>query len=255
MPELVLVAFVGAILCLDSHAVAQLMLSRPLVCGTLIGLLLGDPVSGLWIGVLLELIWLGKLPIGISIPSDITLPTVTATALAVCLKAESVAHAEVMAILLVLPFGFLSSLVDRFNREMLTAVARRVEIRLGRGDDKVLPQVIWLGLLFRLGTFFLTFFLVLWCLYKVVPLIAGWPSFYYEDALGAMEWLIPAVGMAVVLRRFAARKRWLLVALSFAVGLFLIHLGVSGFLLLAAVAVVGVVMLVKLRRGQIDSNL
>jgi PTS system mannose-specific IIC component len=248
MTELMLVSFAGAVLCLDSHAVAQLMISRPLVCCTVVGLLMGDPASGLWIGVLLELIWLGKLPIGISIPSDITLPGVVATYLSVNLAAVGVAHPEVAAIVLALPFGFLSSLVDRFNREMVTRFSNLAEKRLSRGNDSILPKVIWLSLLFRLLTFFLTCFLVMWLLGKGVPHLGSLPSLYYEDALGALEWLIPAVGMAAVLRRFAARKRWLLVSGSFVCGLILIQSGIDGFILLLAVVLVGAVFLMRLRR-------
>ena len=140
MAELMLISLVGAVLCLDSHAVGQWMISRPIVTGALVGLLIGDVASGLLIGVLLELVWIGKLPIGISIPSDITLPTVTATVLMVHLKGAGVVYPEVAAILLSLPFGFLRSLLDRFNREMMTVYARRVESQLVRGREGALVQ-------------------------------------------------------------------------------------------------------------------
>ena len=248
MAELMLVALIGAVLSLDSHAVAQVMVSRPLVCGALVGLLFGDPAIGLLIGVLLELVWIGKLPIGISIPSDITLPTVTAVVLSIHLKAAGVVYPAIMAILLALPFGFLSSLVDRFNREMMTVFARRVESRLVRGRERVLDLAIYGGLAFRLLTFFLVYFTTLRLQFLVAPHIAALPSFYYEDALEALQWLIPAVGLAAALRRFTARKGWYLGAVSFVAGMVMIQLGVNGLFLLAAVIVAGAIVLIKVRR-------
>lgn len=45
---------------------AQAMISRPIVAGPLAGLLLGDPVSGMWVGAVLEILSLRQLPIGAS---------------------------------------------------------------------------------------------------------------------------------------------------------------------------------------------
>lgn len=40
------------------------MISRPLIAGALAGVLLGDPMEGMWIGMFLELLTLRQLPIG-----------------------------------------------------------------------------------------------------------------------------------------------------------------------------------------------
>jgi len=62
----------------------QFMVSRPLPLGILAGWLLGDPLTGLQVGVLLELLFLGSLPIGaarLPEPGPATLPAVTAAVL------------------------------------------------------------------------------------------------------------------------------------------------------------------------------
>jgi len=53
--ETLLGGFIRGLLSLDVSAWGQIMVSRPIVCGPLIGLLLGDLKTGLIIGVLLEL--------------------------------------------------------------------------------------------------------------------------------------------------------------------------------------------------------
>lgn len=54
----------GALLTLDGVTVGQFMVSRPLVAGALAGLVLGDPVTGLMVGAVLELFLLVSVPSG-----------------------------------------------------------------------------------------------------------------------------------------------------------------------------------------------
>ncbi|MEX1256080.1 MAG: PTS sugar transporter subunit IIC [Gemmatimonadota bacterium] len=60
---LLLVA-VGVAAALDTTSVGQIMISRPLVSGTLAGWVLGDPQTGLLLGGVLEAVHLGGLPMG-----------------------------------------------------------------------------------------------------------------------------------------------------------------------------------------------
>lgn len=62
--ELVVLSLTGGLLALDATSVGQFMLSRPLVAGTVAGWVLGDPVTGLVVGTLLELYLLVSFPSG-----------------------------------------------------------------------------------------------------------------------------------------------------------------------------------------------
>jgi mannose/fructose/N-acetylgalactosamine-specific phosphotransferase system component IIC len=62
--DLVLVSLLGGVLALDGTAVGQFMVSRPLVAGALTGWVLGDPVTGLAVGALLEVYLLVSFPSG-----------------------------------------------------------------------------------------------------------------------------------------------------------------------------------------------
>ncbi len=59
-----IVSLVGGLLALDSTAVGQFMISRPLVAGVIAGALAGDAVTGLLIGSTLELYHLATVPAG-----------------------------------------------------------------------------------------------------------------------------------------------------------------------------------------------
>lgn len=57
-------ALLGGITGLDAVSCAQTMIARPVVAGPLAGLIVGDPVSGMWAGAVLEVLTLNQLPVG-----------------------------------------------------------------------------------------------------------------------------------------------------------------------------------------------
>jgi mannose/fructose/N-acetylgalactosamine-specific phosphotransferase system component IIC len=61
-----LLVALGAIVALDATSFGQLMLSRPLVAGTLAGAVVGMALEGALIGALIEVLSLGILPVGAS---------------------------------------------------------------------------------------------------------------------------------------------------------------------------------------------
>jgi mannose/fructose/N-acetylgalactosamine-specific phosphotransferase system component IIC len=64
--ELIPLALLGGVLGLDVVSFPQAMISRPIVAATLGGAFTGDPLNGLLIGAILELIALDTLPLGAS---------------------------------------------------------------------------------------------------------------------------------------------------------------------------------------------
>ncbi|MBI5642449.1 MAG: PTS sugar transporter subunit IIC [Deltaproteobacteria bacterium] len=79
----VLISFAGGVLALDRTAAFQAMISRPIVTGPVIGFLLGRPEWGLVAGVILELIFIGDLPVGRYVPLHETCLTVVVSALTI----------------------------------------------------------------------------------------------------------------------------------------------------------------------------
>lgn len=64
-PEtLFLLVGLGGILALDGTALGQVMISRPLVAGTLAGWILGSPATGLLVGSILEIYLIPVFPVG-----------------------------------------------------------------------------------------------------------------------------------------------------------------------------------------------
>ena len=66
-------ALASGLAAVERKGAVQLMLSRPLVLAPALGLLLGDVWTGLWLGVPLELLFLGGVNLGGSVPQNETL--------------------------------------------------------------------------------------------------------------------------------------------------------------------------------------
>jgi PTS system mannose-specific IIC component len=72
----------GTVVGLDLATIGQVMVSRPLVAGTVAGAIVGDPLAGSLVGGVLELFALDVLPVGASRYPDYGLGAVAAAAVA-----------------------------------------------------------------------------------------------------------------------------------------------------------------------------
>lgn len=119
--EYLLAGLLAMLVGIDRVAFAQFMISRPIVVGPLTGLVFGNALVGLEIGMLLELLWLGRLPVGAAIPPDDTQVAVGATVLA--LSMERMLGLEGMPIVLLcvltaIPLGKFGQTFDRLARNV-----------------------------------------------------------------------------------------------------------------------------------------
>lgn len=130
-------AAVAVVAGLDRTAILQGMVCRPLVAAPLTGWLLGQPLVGLEVGALLELLWLSRLPVGASVPHDDTQVAVGATVLALGMGAQlgQAGHAfTLLSLLLALPLGKVGQQFDRLARERNYRLVVRATAALAAGD-------------------------------------------------------------------------------------------------------------------------
>jgi fructoselysine/glucoselysine PTS system EIID component len=132
------------------------LLSRPLVLGPLVGLVLGDLHQGIVIGASLELIFMGNIKVGAAIPPDVVTGGVLGTAFAI-LSGKGTGIALALAIpisilaemLLSALFVTRSGLNKLFGRYALEGDWRRVQrLHIASGFAKPLLMAIvgWLAL-------------------------------------------------------------------------------------------------------------
>jgi mannose/fructose/N-acetylgalactosamine-specific phosphotransferase system component IIC len=145
---MILLALLGGLLALDGTSLGQVMVSRPLVAGTLAGWALGDPALGLLLGGILELYFLPVFPVGGGEFPEGGPPAVVAVATAFALpEAGGLALGALLGFLWS-RLGTASILVLRRVNARLVADPGRGEVRAGR---VVGAQVAALGLDFARG--------------------------------------------------------------------------------------------------------
>lgn len=104
-------------------------LQRPLVCGTIVGLILGHPVEGAVIGASINLVYLGFMSAGGSMPADMGLAGVLGTTYAIVggLDTET-------ALALAVPIGILGTIVWSGRMTFDTAFVHIADNYIEKGE-------------------------------------------------------------------------------------------------------------------------
>ena len=146
--SMLLTSFVAVICGLDRMAALQLMLSRPIVAGPLTGFVLGEPLIGLQVGMLVELLWLGRLPVGASIPPDDTQIAIGGTFLSVAFASPEFATPVtiVFCLLVAIPLAKCGQFFDRMARRANDHMAKRVAQNVLTGDLSSVDRLHLVGI-------------------------------------------------------------------------------------------------------------
>ncbi len=170
------------------------LLSRPLVLGPLVGLVLGDVTQGVIIGATLELIFMGNIKVGAAIPPDIITGGVLGTAFAI------LSHkGPAIALALAVPISILSEMVisglfvfraifnKKFNQYAEEGDYRKIQrLHILSGLLKPLLMGIIIFIALELGTNAVKSFL---------DLIPAW----VQSGLQVAGNMLPALGFALLM--------------------------------------------------------
>ena len=138
----------GGVCYLDRTAACQLMLHRPLVVATLMGAIFGNMAAGAQVGVILELFYLARLPVGASIPPDDTGAAVFGgSAAAIASSSIGLDTGSFTAILLLsVVAAEAGKSADRFVRKVNVRIARLTAESVDRGDAQAVEHGLLAGL-------------------------------------------------------------------------------------------------------------
>lgn len=229
MFEVFLAALVGAFISLDRTAFLQIMISQPLVAGTLVGFSLGDPLTGLTVGSILELLWIGDVPMGSSVPPNETAAAVIATSINILTRDTLAAQPSpiqimVFSVLLSIPLAVFCQKVDiyvrGYNRRFVLNAERLLEsrdfLRIGRENLKGLIS-------FFVASFFSIFLLLgvgLYLTKTIYPLI---PEPFLKGLPIAFCLLI-SLGTAVSIRTARVKRGVPVLFAGFLMGMVFVYL-------------------------------
>jgi len=201
------VAFVGGVICLD-RVVLQAMISRPIVAGPIIGVLLSEPFTGLIIGAFIELLWIDRLPMGRYITPNDSVATVLASAGAILAGRELGSlprELTALAILLFLPSTILARKVDVWIARTNEKLSQKAADYAHRGDIRGLAREHKRGIV---KTFAGSVLVVLACLIPGVAILIWVFPVLPEKVLKGLSYtysFIPIVGVAVALSAIKLR--------------------------------------------------
>jgi mannose/fructose/N-acetylgalactosamine-specific phosphotransferase system component IIC len=196
-----IVGLVAGILEWDIYGWGHTQINRPLVVGLVMGLVLGDPAKGLFIGASIEMIYLGVVAVGAAIPADAT----SAASIAVALGILSKLDAKV-AVTLAVPIAVLAQLLQMFIWTVNSGLMHRADKYADEGDLKGTDRLQYLGsFMFFLQGFIPAFLAVLLGVNAVNTLVNGMPAWitaWFKVAGG----MLPALGFAMLYIMMANTK-------------------------------------------------
>lgn len=178
------------------------LLNRPIVLGTLTGLVLGDLATGCQVGATLELVYLGAQAIGASNPPDMTSGSVIGTAYVIAAGAdvaEAVAIAVPVSLLMSMFSNFLMAVVGPIMAGKADACAQACN---RRGIDAMHYLFVLIQVLLEAALCAAGFFVGAQAIQGIVDAI---PAFI-TDGLNYAMGIIPAIGFAMLARMIISKK-------------------------------------------------
>jgi mannose/fructose/N-acetylgalactosamine-specific phosphotransferase system component IIC len=177
------------------------MINQPLVLCPMVGLILGDPVLGIVAGATLQLVFLGVMQIGGTLPPDSTLGSVIGTAFAITMN-QNVEIALTFALPIAMA-GSIFTLVGYLLRGLFNPL---VEKLIATGNEKGLER-LHLGLAFLpdLPKNIILFLALVVGAGPAERLVAAIPQVAI-DGLNFASDMMPAVGIALLLRMMWSKR-------------------------------------------------
>ncbi len=220
-------ALISLICGLDRVAILQIMISRPIVAAPLTALALGEPLIGLQIGVMVEFLWLARLPVGAAVPPDDTQVAIASSVLAIVLgRTLNVSGIELLllCLLIAIPLGKVGQYFDHYARQYNVRLIKQVDLALDRGSLMGAEFQHLRGLtsfsLASIGTYAIV---VLGGL-LIVPFL--WPLLQ-QSLSHSSAWIqlaLPLVGIAVILGTINVSRAITLFCASFCMSFLLMWL-------------------------------
>ncbi|KXU80670.1 PTS N-acetylgalactosamine transporter subunit IIC [Aeromonas enteropelogenes] len=181
-----------------------LMIGRPIVTGSVVGLLMGDLKTGLEIGATLELAWLGLVPLAGAQPPNVTIGSAVGVVFGVQSGLSSSAVVGV-----VIPFAILMQQLTVIQFTTFATLMARVDKMAAECDIKGIERINYLGMAAYFFTFFICAFIPTYYGDVVAKAIVEQVPKGIIEGLSIAGAMMPALGFAMLLKMMLKEKRYI----------------------------------------------
>lgn len=225
--DLILGAAVALVCGLDRVAALQIMISRPIVAAPLAGWLLGDIEIGLQVGLMIELLWLARLPVGAVIPPDDTQVSIAGTVLAIgmgTVLGQEGLEFILLCLLVTIPLGKIGQFFDRFARTENRRSMVCAEAALEEGNAST-AELYHLGGMLRFALAALgTYAVIIAGGVVLVPILSPILMSGLDHSAAWIRLALPLVGISVILGTINVSRSLTLFSASFGMAFLLMWL-------------------------------
>ena len=235
--QALLISLVMAILLVENLGYGHIQISRPIFAGPLIGLLMGDLQTGLVVGGTVELMFMGVMGIGGSVPPNAQFAGMMGTVLAVTSGSVDV------GITLAYPIGIFAQFVILLSYNFNLFFIHRADREIAKGNIDAVDSslygcianlfVCWLAASF-LGCYLGSQTVA--SLYEALPVAI-------KSGLSIAGGIMPAVGMAMLLKMMNLKRYWSFVLIGYVLSSYLnmniLSMALLSFGLVGALLVLG----------------
>jgi mannose/fructose/N-acetylgalactosamine-specific phosphotransferase system component IIC len=209
--QVLLTLLAGGVAALDATPVAQSLLSQPLVTSWVMGVIWGDPMLALRVGVVLQVFAASTLPVGARTPEDFATGGVIGAGVALALAGGApYSVAQDACALVGVTIGLVAAVSSvpllKWQRRRSEALSRWCEDALRHGDAGALARAhrAAVVLAFAVGVLFTAAFLAVgsWGLRPVI----GHHSIRLSHAWNLVQPLWLGLGLAHLLNAFVQRR-------------------------------------------------
>ncbi len=218
-----IISLITGLAYLQRRVLGDCQLERPLVLGPIIGLILGDFGTGLFVGASLELVFMGAQAIGGSVPSNVAIASALGTTAAI-LSGTGLEGAMVVA----LPVAVVASTFETFAKAACAFFMHAADTYANKGDWKGISMMMWLGNGLHFLAYFIPTFLGLYFGAEYVTNIMNSIPANIMAGISAVGALLPALGFGLLLNNLSTKEYMGYFFIGFAMVAYIPAFGVMG---------------------------
>ncbi|MGL5614713.1 MAG: PTS N-acetylgalactosamine transporter subunit IIC [Sarcina sp.] len=168
---------------------------RPIVTGTVVGLILGDVQTGLIVGGTLELVWAGMVPLAGAQPPNVVIGGIIGTSIAILGKLDAQA-----AVGIAVPFAVAAQAGITLFFTVFSPVMHKADKYAEEANDKGIDKINYLGLGILFVSYFICAFLPIFFGADKARMIVEMLPAWLIGGLSIAGGVMPAIGFAMLLK-------------------------------------------------------